>query len=80
MAKATTYLFLVDGITSEKAEKLRKAVLVSEKISDVSIKLNSGLVSVTSSRDPEAELKMACSIAGCMFRMKVSRKKANYWA
>ena len=70
MAKKTSYTFLVDNITPDNAEMLRKALLSDQKISDVSIKLNSGVVVITSSRDPQAELQMACSIAGCIFRMR----------
>lgn len=80
MAKMTSYMFLVDDITALKAEALRKALLSTSWIADVSIKMVSGVVTINSSRDPEADLKMACSIAGCSFRMKVSKRKANYWA
>ena len=80
MARMTSFLYLVDGITAEKAEKLRKALLISDRIGDVSIKLNSGVVNISASRDPEPELKMACNIAGCIFRMKVNKRKAIYWA
>ena len=80
MARITSYMFLVDNITALKAETLRKALLVDSRIADVSIKFDSGVVAIKASKDPEAELKMACSIAGCTFRMKVSSKKANYWA
>ncbi|MDC7227329.1 MAG: hypothetical protein PQJ61_11260 [Spirochaetales bacterium] len=80
MARNTAYTYLVDNITAQNAELLRKALLSNTKIIDVAVKLNSGVVVVTASKDPEAEIKMACSIAGCIFRMKVSKRKANYWA
>ena len=80
MARITNYIYLVDGITADKAEKLRKAMLIDQNITDVSVKLNSGIISITASKDPQTALKMACSIAGCIFRMKVSKKKATYWA
>lgn len=80
MARKTNFLYLVDGITAEKADKLRNALLISDRIEDVSVKLNSGVVNITASRDPESELKMACTVAGCIFRMKVSKRKAGYWA
>ncbi len=80
MHRMTKYLYLVDGINADKADKLQKAMLISDRISDVNIKINSGMVAVTASKDPEQELKMACPIAGCTFRMKVSKKKATYWA
>ena len=80
MARMTPYVYLIDDLTSEKAEKLRKAMIVNERIGEISVKLNSGVVTVTASKDPEAEVKMACSIAGCVFRMKVSKKKASYYA
>lgn len=80
MARKNTFLYLVDGITEEKAAKLRKALLISERIEDVNVKLNSGVVSIVAAKDPETELKMACTVAGCIFRMKVSKRKAAYWA
>ncbi len=80
MARKASYMFLVDNINAQSAETLRKALLADSTVSDVSVKLNSGVVSVTSTRDPETTLKMACSIAGCIFRMKVNKKKALYWS
>ena len=80
MARNTSYTYLVDNITPGSAEMLRKALLSNTRITDVAVKMNSGVVMITSSKDPQTELKMACSIAGCIFRMKVSKRKANYWA
>ncbi|MBI9105830.1 MAG: hypothetical protein JEZ04_03740 [Spirochaetales bacterium] len=79
MSRTTLHVYLIDGLTAYKAEKLRKALLISIKVSDVSVKLNSGVVVVTSAGDPAPEVKMACSIAGCEFRMKVSKRKAAYY-
>ena len=79
MARTTSHVYLIDLLTAESADKLRKALLISGRISDVSVKLNSGVIIVASAGDPEAEVKMACSIAGCGFRMKVSKRKAAYY-
>jgi len=79
MARTTSYEYLIDGLTADKAEKLRKALLISSRITDVSAKLNSGVVIVSSAGDPESEVKMACGISGCSFRMKVSKRKASYY-
>ncbi len=80
MPKATIFIYVIDLLDAPKADKLRKALLVNPRIFDVSIKLNAGVIEVTSEKDPEAEVKMACSIAGCSFRMRTSKRKATYWA
>ena len=79
MARITSYVYLIDGLNQNTAEKLRKALLISSRISDVAVKLNSGVVVVSSAGDPESEVRMGCSIAGCEFRMKVSKRKAAYY-
>ncbi len=79
MARTTSHVFLIDGLNADNAAKLRNALMISGKISEVAVKLNSGVVVVTSAGDPEAEVKMACGIAGLGFRMKVSKRKASYY-
>ena len=50
MAKLTSFTFLVDNITPDNAEMLRKALLSDEKITDVAVKINSGVVVITASK------------------------------
>lgn len=79
MARTTSHVFLIDGLNADNADKLRKALMISSRISEVSVKLNSGVIVVNSAGDPESEVKMACSVAGLGFRMKVSKRKASYY-
>jgi hypothetical protein len=79
MARTTLHAFLIDNLNADNAGKLRNALLISGKISEVSVKLNSGVIIITSAGNPEPEVKMACTIAGCSFRMKVSKRKASYY-
>ena len=76
----SSHMYLVDGLTAEKAQQLRKALLISERIDDVSVKLNSGIVDVRAAKDPSPEVRTACAITGCNFRMKVSKRKAAYYS
>ena len=76
----SSYIYLVDGLSANKAELLRKALMINDKIDNVSVKLNSGIVDVKASKDPTFEVQTACSIAGCTFRMKVSKRKAAYYS
>ena len=78
MIRSSKYIYLIDGLPPFSAERLRKAILAGSGISDISIKMNSGIVEIKSKSDPEPALRMACEIAGCVLRTKLSKRKASY--
>ena len=77
MARSKTYYYLVDNLTSEKAGILKSALLSISAVKGVSIKIDAGLVTLDAVKDIETELRMACDVAGTIYRMKVSRKQLH---
>lgn len=78
MAKGKIYTYLVDKLTLENAEVLKKAIKAIPSVDDVQIKVNAGVVEVASRKEVEQEVSMACSIAKCVLRTKVSGRQASY--
>jgi len=78
MLRTKEYTYLVDKLTLNNGETLRKALSSVSGVESVQVKVNSGLVVVVAKRDVEQELIMACGVTGSAFRTKVSAKKASY--
>ena len=80
MARNKIYTYLVDKLTMDNAEILKNALKSIPAVDEVAIKVNSGIVEVNARKEVETEVSMACSVAGCAFRTKVSSRKASYYA
>jgi len=80
MARNKIYTYLVDKLTMSNAEVLKKALKSVPSVEEVTIKVNSGVLEVTARKEVEQEVAMACSVAGCALRTKVSSRKASYYA
>jgi hypothetical protein len=68
------YYYLLDNLTMENAESLKKALKVTPAITGVDTKVRQGVLEVSASRDPLAAVKMACEIAGIGFRTAIKKK------
>lgn len=73
--KIKAYIFVLDGLTAEISEKLELALKSVDIIINVKIDMQSGLVEIGSARNPETQLKMACSIVGCKLRTHVKKRQ-----
>jgi len=71
---ARSYFYLLDGLNIERGQRLRKALEQLDEISGVIVRPDHGIIEVQASRDPELQVKMACSIVGTTFRVKVNRR------
>ena len=80
MARKKIYTYLVDKLTMANAEPLKLAINSIPSVEEVFIKVKSGVVEVTARKDVEQEIIMACSVAGCALRTRVSAKKASYFS
>lgn len=76
MARTKTYYYLIDNLTAEKAEIMKKALRTSSDIQSITIKSQENLLQVIATRNIEDVVKIACDIAGLQFRMKVKKKFA----
>ena len=80
LGKAKVYTFLVDKLTLENGEVLRRAIMSVEAVQDAQIKVKAGVVEVRAKKDIEEEFKIACSVAKCTFRSRVSGSSASYYS
>lgn len=74
MAKLKTYTYIIDRLTTESGEKIKKALRSIDEIKSISIRPEEGIVELLSLKDLETELKIACDIAGAVFRVKVKKR------
>ncbi len=73
MAKLKTHTYIVDKLTDESGEKIKKALRSVDEIKSITIRPEEGIVEIISVKDLEADLKIACDIAGAVFRVKLKK-------
>ena len=78
MAKTKLYTYIIDGLSADKGDKIRKALQKIPQIKSITISAAEGTVAIFSTRDHEIELKYACEIAGANFRIKIKTKKGLF--
>lgn len=69
-----SFYYLIDNLTREKAIRIASALKAVSDVLEVAPHLPQGVLEVKAVRDVEAQVKMACGIAGTTFRTKVDRK------
>lgn len=74
MAKGRSYFYLIDSLTAEKGQMIKRAMEQVPDVEAVIVGVNHGVIEVRAARDPMVQLKMACEIAGTTFRIQVKRK------
>ncbi|MBI9102940.1 MAG: hypothetical protein JEY99_11025 [Spirochaetales bacterium] len=80
MARNKIYTYLIDSLNMGNAESLKLAIKSVPSVEEVFIKVKSGVIEVTSKKDVEQEIAMACTVAGCALRTRVSMRKASYFS
>ena len=75
MAKSKSYSYIIDGLSSENGEKIKKVLQNVDDIKSITINVYNGTVDLISSKDAENELKYACEMSGTRFRVKINNKK-----
>ncbi len=73
MARVKNYRYIVDRLTPETGEKIKKALRQIDEIKSITISSAEGMVELAAEKDLETELKLACDIAGAVFRVKVKK-------
>jgi hypothetical protein len=69
-----SFYYLIDNLTQEKAAKITAALKAVSDVLETTTHLPQGVLEVKAVRDVEAQVKMACGIAGTTFRTRVDRK------
>ncbi len=78
MAKLKNYSYIIDNLSSENGDKIKKALQNIPEIKSITINVPSGTVDLISSKDGEIELKYACDIAGASFRVQIIKKRGLF--
>jgi hypothetical protein len=71
---ARSFFYLIDGLNAERGQRLKRALEQLDEVNGVKVHLDHGVIEVQASRDPEAQVKMACTIVGTIFRVKVKKR------
>jgi acyl dehydratase len=69
-----SFYYLIDNLTSEKAVKISKALQAVAEVLEAKASPSQGVLEVRATRDVEAQVKIACEIAGTTFRTRMSRR------
>jgi hypothetical protein len=75
MAKTKQYSYIIDGLSMEKGEIIKKALQKIPEIKSITTDITQGTVDIISSKDHETEIKYACEIAKASFRVQLKSKK-----
>jgi len=78
MSKSKTYSYIIDGLSSDNGEKIKKALQNISAIKSITINVHSGTVDIISVKDVETEVKYACIIAGASFRVRIDKKRGLF--
>lgn len=71
---ARSFFYLIDGLNPERGQRLKKALEQLDGVNGVIVRPDHGVIEVQSARDPEEQVKMACTIVGTTFRVKVKKR------
>ena len=74
MAKLKSHKFIIDNLSEERAEKIKKALQEISKIKSITINIGEGTVELLSAKDHEEDVKLACEIAGAVLRIKIKKR------
>jgi hypothetical protein len=75
MAKINRFFYLVDKLDSRSTAVMEKSLNMIPEIHSVSISPKQGLVEVYAKKDVEDQVKLACDVAGSIFRTKIKKKE-----
>lgn len=70
MPRAKQYYYLVDGLTDESAQIVRRGLAVVGDVTDVQVSVGRSMVEVLAYRDVEAQVRLACDVAGITYRAR----------
>ena len=74
MGKGTIHYYLLDNLTKQNAAVLQNSLRIVPAISSAVVDIPQGLLQVQSKNDVEEEVKLACDVAGILFRTKVNKR------
>jgi len=78
MGKSKTYSYIIDGLSTNNGEKIKRALQNISDIKSITINVHSGTVDIISVKDLETEVKYACAMAGTSFRIRIDKKRGLF--
>jgi hypothetical protein len=69
-----SFYYLIDNLNAGNASTIATALKAVAEVLEVKTHPSHGVVEVKALRDVEAQVKMACSIAGTTLRMRLDRR------
>ncbi len=78
MGKSKSYSYIIDGLSSDKGEKIKRALQNISEIQSITVSVQNGTIDLISKKDVEIEMKYACEIAGASFRVQINKKKGLF--
>lgn len=73
MARAKKQYFIVDNLDKESGEVMKKSLAALPGVRGVRYDLQKGMIEVEAEKDMEAQIKLACDVAGTTFRIRVKK-------
>ncbi len=70
MPRAKPFYYLVDGLTDEKANIIKKGLEVIADVSEVQVSVGRSMVETLAFRDVEDQVRLACDVASVHFRAR----------
>ena len=70
MARPKAFYYLVDGLTNENAEIIRKGLSVISDVKEIQVSVGRSMVETLAFRDVEDQVRLACDVAGVHFRAR----------
>jgi len=70
MPNGRWYYYLVDGLTDGTAAIIRKGLAIIPDIRETQVSVAQSMIEVRASRDVEAQVRVACDVAGIKFRTR----------
>ncbi len=70
MFKNRSFHYIVDKLTADRAEVIRKGLIAVSGVDGVKVSVNRGMVEVIARKDMEAQVRIACEVAGAVYRTR----------
>lgn len=74
MGKGTVQYYLLDNLTKQNAAVLQNSLKIVPAISSAVTDVPQGLLQVQAKSDVEEEVKLACGVAGVLYRTKIKKR------
>lgn len=74
MGKGTVQYYLLDNLTKQNASLLQSSLKIVPDISSAVADVAKGLLQVQARTDVEEQVKLACDVAGILYRTKLKKR------